>query len=65
MSDALARVRQMESRLIGPYSIRRESGNPIRLEVGASIGLAERKEGESLEQLLARADQMLYQRKPS
>jgi diguanylate cyclase len=65
MSDALARVRQMESRLIGPYSIRRESGNPIRLEVSASIGLAERKEGESLEQLLARADQMLYQRKPS
>jgi diguanylate cyclase (GGDEF)-like protein len=63
MSDALARVRQLQSRLSGPYSIRREGASPLRLEVSASIGLAEKKPSETTEQLLARADQLLYQRK--
>ncbi|MCL5745856.1 MAG: GGDEF domain-containing protein, partial [Acidobacteria bacterium] len=62
LSDAMARSRLLEASLHGQYSL--EIGDsPLRVQVGLSIGVAEHHKGESADQLLARADQILYQTK--
>jgi diguanylate cyclase (GGDEF)-like protein len=63
ISDAMARVRQWQSILCGRYTLGRDRGS-LRLEVGASFGVAERKAGESAQQLFGRADKLLYREKP-
>ena len=62
ISDAMARVRQWQGLLCGRYTLGRDRGS-LRLEVGASFGVAERKPGESAEDLFARADKLLYRGK--
>jgi diguanylate cyclase len=59
LSDAMVRSRLLEGALRGEYVLQRD-GSPIRLNVGVSIGVAEHRAGESADQLLARADQLLY-----
>lgn len=59
LPDALARSRLLEASLRGQYNL--EIGeSPLRVKVGLSIGVAEHHQGESADQLLARADQLLY-----
>lgn len=62
LPDALARSRLLESSLRGQYSL--EIGDSsLRIQVGVSIGVAEHRKGEGADQLLARADQLLYHTK--
>jgi diguanylate cyclase (GGDEF)-like protein len=63
VADTMARVRQWQPLLCGRYTLGRDRGS-LRLDVGASFGVAERKTGESAQQLFARADRLLYREKP-
>ncbi|MCC7155812.1 MAG: GGDEF domain-containing protein [Bryobacterales bacterium] len=59
LRDVMFRSRQIQGVVCGKYSV----GNPdkpFRLEVGASVGLAERRKGESLEETVRRADVQMY-----
>ncbi|MCX7619102.1 MAG: hypothetical protein N2041_14345, partial [Tepidiforma sp.] len=58
----MTRARFLEQALGGDYQFVL-GGETLRLRIGVAMGLAEHREGESLEQLLQRADQALYQRK--
>lgn len=62
LRDAMTRARFLEQALSGDYQLT-VAGETLRLRVGLSMGIAEYREGESLENLLGRADQALYQRK--
>lgn len=62
LRDAMTRARFLEQALTGDYQFT-IGGETLRLRVGVAMGLAEHREGESLEAVLARADQALYQRK--
>jgi diguanylate cyclase (GGDEF)-like protein len=62
LRDAMTRARFLEQALTGDYQFVL-GGETLRLRVGVSMGLAEHREGEPLEAVLARADQALYQRK--
>lgn len=59
LPDALARSRLLESSLRGQYCLE-VGATPVRVQVGLSIGVAEHRAGETADQLLARADQLLY-----
>jgi diguanylate cyclase (GGDEF)-like protein len=59
LPDALARSRLLESALCGTYDLTLPDST-VRVQVGLSSGLAEHHAGESADQLLARADQLLY-----
>ena len=61
LSDALARCRLLETTLCGSYTL--EQPSPLRVHVGVSIGVAEHRAGESADELLARADELLYHTK--
>lgn len=60
LRDAMARVRLMERSLSGDYQLT-VAGETLRVRVGLSMGVAEYQPGETLESLLNRADQALYQ----
>jgi diguanylate cyclase (GGDEF)-like protein len=62
MRDAMFRAQQIQLAVCGRYALGRED-KPVRLDVSASIGVAERRTGESLEALVERADSQLYQHK--
>lgn len=62
MRDAMSRARLLEQLLTGDYQLS-VGGETRRARVGMAMGLAEHRPGESLEDLLHRADQALYQRK--
>lgn len=62
LRDAMTRARFLEQALTGDYQFVL-GGETLRLRVGVAMGLAEYREGEPLEAVLARADQALYQRK--
>jgi diguanylate cyclase (GGDEF)-like protein len=64
LSDAMARSRLLEQNLRGEYALRKGS-NSLRVQVGLTIGVAEHRATETADQLLARADQILYERKAS
>ena len=59
LNDAIRRSHQIQSVVCGRYSLSRVNGSP-RVEVSATIGVGERKEGETAQQLFARTDSMLY-----
>ncbi|MGJ5815031.1 diguanylate cyclase domain-containing protein [Paludibaculum fermentans] len=59
LADAMARTRLLQQSLSGDYSIR-VSGKPLRLHLTLSIGIAEYRPGESIDQLMTRADESLY-----
>lgn len=59
LRDVMFRSRQIQGVVCGKYSL----GNPdkpVRIEIGASIGVAERRKGESLEETVRRADLQMY-----
>ncbi|MEJ5366708.1 MAG: GGDEF domain-containing protein [Bryobacteraceae bacterium] len=60
LRDAMARARLLEQALSGDYQLT-VGGETLRVRVGLSMGVAEYRPGESLEDLLGRADQALYQ----
>jgi diguanylate cyclase (GGDEF)-like protein len=62
LRDAMARARLLEQSLTGDYQLSL-GGETRRVRVSLSMGLAEHRPGESLEDLLRRADQGLYQSK--
>lgn len=62
LSDAMVRARFLEQSLLGDYNLS-GGAKPVRVRIGLSMGVAEYHAGETFEQLIARADQVLYQRK--
>ncbi len=62
LRDAMARARLLEQALSGEYQLA-VSGQPLRVRAGVSMGVAEHRPGERLEELLERADQGMYQTK--
>lgn len=62
LRDAMARARLIEQSLTGDYRLA-VAGETLHVRVGVSMGVAEYRTGETLESLLHRADQGLYQSK--
>jgi diguanylate cyclase (GGDEF)-like protein len=62
MEEAQAQSERLSKWVCGNYTLQ-EDANPIKLVVEASIGLAEHLPNETLKELLARADGLMYQHK--
>jgi len=62
LKDAEQQVERVRRWVCGNYELRTASG-PVRLPVDASMGLAEFKPGEGLNDLVARADAAMYEEK--
>ena len=62
MAVARPQIERLSAWVCGDYAVQTRSG-PMELKVDASIGLAERGEGETMKDLLARADAAMYMRK--
>jgi len=60
--EARGRSNRIQEWVCGNYTVRGKSG-PVKLRVDASFGLAEHLEGETMKELLARADAEMYQNK--
>jgi diguanylate cyclase (GGDEF)-like protein len=57
-------IERIQSRVFGKYSIHGETSNHgLIVQVDASLGAAEWREGESMQQVIARADTDMYQDK--
>jgi diguanylate cyclase (GGDEF)-like protein len=59
LKDAEQQIERVRRWVCGNYELRAPSG-PVKLRVDASIGLAEHKPGELLNDLVARADERMY-----
>ncbi len=57
--EAQAQIERLRKWICGSYGVQSRSG-PIKLKVEASIGLAEHQPGETIKDLLARADAAMY-----
>lgn len=64
LPDAMARSRILERQLSGEYRLEVE-GRTLRLPLSLTMALAEYRRGETVEQVIARADTMLYASKAS
>jgi diguanylate cyclase (GGDEF)-like protein len=62
LKDAEQQIERVRRWVCGNYELRAPSG-PVKLRVDASIGLAEHKQGELLNDLVARADERMYAEK--
>jgi diguanylate cyclase (GGDEF)-like protein len=62
LSDAEQQIERVRRWVCGNYELRGPSGT-VKLHVDASIGLAEHKRGELLNDLVARADELMYAEK--
>lgn len=62
LADAEAQIERVRKWVCGPYSVAAAAGT-LKIEVGASIGLAAFAPPELLEQLLDRADAAMYRNK--
>lgn len=62
LPDAMRRIRELEGRLCGTYGLG-DGERGLRMGIGASFGAAERRQGESVEELIRRADKVLYHQK--
>lgn len=62
LRDAMKRAQLLEQALRGEYVLKMEP-RTARVNLGISLGVAEYKPGETANQLLARADSVLYARK--
>jgi len=63
-SEAEAQIERLKKWVCGNYVLEGKSG-PQKLNISASIGLAELKQGQDLKALLAAADAEMYKRKAS
>jgi diguanylate cyclase (GGDEF)-like protein len=59
LAEAEAQIDRLRVWICGSYDVKARGG-PLKLKVDASIGLAEKKAGESMKDLLARADAAMY-----
>jgi len=59
---ALARAEEIATLLSGPYNVV-PGNNAVPVDIGVSVGVAERIPGETAEQLFQRADQAMYKQK--
>ncbi|MGH9606722.1 MAG: GGDEF domain-containing protein [Terracidiphilus sp.] len=64
LEEAGERTERVKKWVCGSYTVQTGSG-ARKLDVGASIGLAERVAGETMKDLLARADGAMYKEKPA
>ena len=62
LSIAMSKVRRWQPELCGRYALGRERAS-LRIDLSVTFGMAERKAGESPEQLFARADKILLRDK--
>lgn len=62
LTDAKAQMERARGWICGNYNVQGSSAQ-IRIEVSASVGVAEYVPGEKLKQLLKRADEAMYQQK--
>lgn len=62
LEEAEGHAERLSKWICGNYNLG-EKSNPIKLNVEASIGLAEHQPPESLKELLSRADALMYERK--
>jgi diguanylate cyclase (GGDEF)-like protein len=62
IAEAKAQIDRLREWVCGNYTVQGNS-SPIKLRVGASIGLAEWLAGESMKELVDRADAEMYQEK--
>jgi diguanylate cyclase (GGDEF)-like protein len=64
MAEAQAQADRLKEWVCGDYTVETKSG-PLKLAVVASFGLAEHRAGESMKELLERADGQMYKQKAS
>jgi len=64
LAEATAQIDRLRKWVCGNYTIQANSV-PTKLQVSASIGLAERLAGETMKDLIARADVEMYRDKAS
>jgi diguanylate cyclase (GGDEF)-like protein len=62
LAEATAQIDRLRKWVCGDYTVKGSSG-PRKLTIDASIGLAERQPGESIKELLERADARMYEQK--
>ncbi|MGD0799891.1 MAG: GGDEF domain-containing protein [Terracidiphilus sp.] len=62
MAEAKAQIDRLREWVCGNYTVQGSSG-PMKLRVDASIGLAERQPGETMKELVHRADAEMYRDK--
>jgi len=62
LQEAEPQIERLREWVCGDYAIQSRGGR-MKLKVNASIGLAERVPGETMKDLLARADVAMYARK--
>jgi diguanylate cyclase (GGDEF)-like protein len=62
LAEATAQIERLRKWVCGNYTIQ-ENSVPTKLQVGASIGLAERLADETMKELIARADAEMYRDK--
>jgi diguanylate cyclase len=62
IANARHRCQQIARWLSGPYRIAAD-GRELTVDIGLSVGVAEREPGDSLDQLFQRADALMYKRK--
>ena len=62
LAEATAQIERLRKWVCGNYAIQANSVT-TKLQVDASIGLAERLEGETMKELIARADAEMYRDK--
>jgi diguanylate cyclase (GGDEF)-like protein len=62
LEEATAQIDRLSVWVCGNYDLKARNGG-IKLKVGASIGLAEHADGETMKELLVRADTAMYFRK--
>lgn len=59
LKESVLRSRQIEEKLTGLYTVQVD-GVVHRLRIGVAVGIAEHRTGDTVAQLLARADALLY-----
>jgi diguanylate cyclase (GGDEF)-like protein len=62
LHEAESQIERLRDWVCGSYPVQSRSG-PMKLKLEASIGLAEHRPGERMNDLLARADAAMYERK--
>jgi diguanylate cyclase (GGDEF)-like protein len=62
LHEAESQIERLRDWVCGSYPVQSRSG-PMKLKLEASIGLAEHRPGERMNELLARADAAMYERK--
>ena len=62
LPEAQAQIDRLRAWVCGNYTVQGSAG-PIKLRVDASFGLAERMAGETMKELIDRADAEMYQDK--